>query len=248
MRVFGLIGYPLGHSWSAGFFNAKFQGEQITDAIYKPFPIKSIDEFPALLEAEPSLAGLNVTIPYKEAVIPFLDALEEAASEIGAVNVIRFERSEMGLRLTGHNSDVHGFEQSLLHAGIKLPQKALVLGTGGASKAVTWVLEKLGCEYLLVSRNPGGKNTIVYQQLRREIIADHGLIINTTPLGMLPDTETFPPIPYQWLDSRHFLFDLVYNPPETLFLKKGKEQGCRTMNGEIMLLEQARKAWEIWNT
>lgn len=247
MRIFGLIGYPLGHSWSAGFFNEKFRQENITDAAYKPFPLKSIDDFPVLLQAEPHLAGLNVTIPYKEKIIPFLDSLEGAARDIRAVNVIRFEKSEMGIKLTGHNTDVDGFEQSLVHSGIRLPQKALVLGTGGASKAAGWVLKELGCQYRLVSRKPSGENILSYEDLGKEIIRDHTLIINTTPLGMTPNRGTCPPIPYQWLDSRHFLFDLVYNPTETLFLKKGKEQGCKTLNGEAMLLGQALAAWEIWN-
>ncbi len=247
MRVFGIIGYPLGHSWSAKFFAEKFQREGIHDAVYKMFPLRSIEDFPKLVEAEPHLIGLNVTIPYKEKVIKYLDKLEGAAAENKAVNVIRFNRSGSRLKLTGYNTDVAGFEQSLLDEGITLAQKALVLGTGGASKAVTWVLKKHGCDYLMVSRKPAGENTIGYYELTEKIIKERTLIINATPLGMLPDTDTYPPIPYQWLGQGHVLFDLVYNPPETLFLKKGKEKGCKTVNGNGMLISQATKAWEIWN-
>ncbi|MBW6497642.1 MAG: shikimate dehydrogenase [Bacteroidales bacterium] len=247
MRVFGIIGYPLGHSWSAKYFAEKFQREGIHDAVYKMFPLESIADFPKLLEAEPDLVGLNVTIPYKEQVIPFLDGLEGAAAENRAVNVIGFDRSGSKLKLTGHNTDVAGFEQSLLDESISLPQKALVLGTGGASKAVTWVLKKHGCDFLLVSRRPSGENTIGYDDLSASIIQEHTLIINTTPLGMVPNIDTCPYIPYQYLGSGHTLFDLVYNPAETLFLKKGKEMGCKTVNGSGMLTGQAIKAWEIWN-
>lgn len=247
MRIFGIIGNPLGHSWSASHFNEKFRKENISDAVYKIFPLESIEDFPALLQSEPGLAGLNVTIPFKEKIIPYLDALKGAAAETGAVNVIRFVRKDGILRLTGHNTDVDGFRESLINSGFLLPQKALILGTGGASKAVAWVLQKLGCDYLLVSRKPTGENTISYDDLSREVLNERTLIVNTTPLGMLPNIATYPPIPYHWLGSKHFLFDLIYNPPETLFLKIGKEQGCQIMNGEEMLLGQARKAWKIWN-
>jgi shikimate dehydrogenase len=247
MRVFGIIGYPLGHSWSAKYFAEKFRRENIHDAVYKMFPLERIEDFPKLLEAEPALVGLNVTIPYKETVIQYLDELEGAASENRAVNVIRFDRSGPKLKLTGHNTDVAGFEQSFVDESISLPRKALVLGTGGASKAVTWVLKKLDCDFLLVSREPSGENTIGYNELNEEIIKERTLIINTTPLGMLPDTDSCPPIPYHGLSHGHVLFDLVYNPPETLFLKKGKEMGCQTVNGSGMLIGQAKEAWEIWN-
>jgi shikimate dehydrogenase len=247
MRVFGIIGYPLGHSWSAKYFSEKFLREGIHDASYKIFPLERMEDLPKLLEAEPNLVGLNVTIPYKEKVIQYLDELEGAAAENKAVNVIRFDRSGSKLKLTGHNTDVAGFEQSLLDESISLPQKVLVLGTGGASKAVTWVLEKYGCDFLLVSREPLRENTIGYNQLTEEIIKERTLIVNTTPLGMVPDTDTCPPIPYKWLGQSHVLFDLVYNPPETLFLKKGKEMGCKTINGSGMLIGQAKKAWEIWS-
>lgn len=248
MRTFGIIGFPLGHSWSAKFFSEKFQREGISDAEYKIFPLESITDFQKLLESEPNLAGLNVTIPYKEKVIPYLDRLEGAAAETAAVNVIHFDRSGSKLKLTGHNTDVVGFEQSLLEENITLPRKALVLGTGGASKAVTWVLKKLGCDYLLVSRKPAGLGTIAYTDLTGEMIREHTLIINTTPLGMHPNIDSCPDIPYHWLTEDHILFDLVYNPPETLFMKKGKEMGCKTVNGLGMLLGQAKKAWEIWNS
>ncbi|MDX9942992.1 MAG: shikimate dehydrogenase [Bacteroidales bacterium] len=247
MRIFGLIGYPLGHSWSARFFNEKFRRENISDAVYKTFPIESIEELPALLQSEPELAGLNVTIPYKQQVIHYLDALGGAASKIRAVNTIRIIRKGNKPELIGYNTDVDGFRESLAASVTPLPQKALVLGTGGASKAVCWVLKELGCEYRLVSRKPSDIQILSYDELDREVILGHSLIINTTPLGMMPNIETCPPIPYQWLNSRHLLFDLVYNPPETLFLKRGKAQGCKTLNGEAMLTGQALRAWEIWN-
>jgi shikimate dehydrogenase len=247
MRTFGIIGFPLGHSWSAKYFSEKFHNEAIADAEYKVFPLESLNNLPKLLAAEPGLVGLNVTIPYKEKVIPYLDALEGAAAETGAVNVIHFDRSASKLKLTGHNTDVVGFEQSLLNLGISLPQKALVLGTGGASKAVSWVLNKHCCDFLLVSRKPAGLGTIGYTDLTGEMIREHALIINTSPLGMYPNIESCPDIPYHWLTEDHILFDLVYNPPETLFIKKGHEMGCKTVNGLGMLLGQAKKAWEIWN-
>lgn len=247
MRTFGIIGYPLGHSWSAKYFSGKFEKEGIYDAQYKIFPLESIHDFPELLKSEPGLAGLNVTIPYKEKVIQYLNGLEGAAAETGAVNVIKFDRSGLQPKLTGHNTDAAGFEKSLISECIPLPRKALVLGTGGASKAVTWVLKKYGCDFLMASRNPADISTIGYTDITGEIINEHTLIINTTPLGMHPNIDSCPEIPYQWLTECNTLFDLVYNPPETLFLKKGREKGCKTVNGAGMLIEQARKAWEIWS-
>lgn len=247
MRTFGIIGFPLGHSWSAKYFSDKFQREKISDTEYKIFTLERITDFPILLKSEPYLAGLNVTLPYKQKVIPYLDGLEGAASETSAVNVIHFDRSGGKLKLTGHNTDVTGFEQSLLQEGISLAQKALVLGTGGASKAVTWVLKKHGCDFLMVSRKPENRGHIGYSNLTREMLSEYTLIINTTPLGMHPNIDSCPDIPYQWLTEYHTLFDLVYNPSETLFLTKGKEKGCKTINGAKMLIGQAKKAWEIWN-
>lgn len=247
MRTFGIIGFPLVHSWSAKFFSEKFLNEAIADAQYKVFPLKSLNDLPKLIAAEPGLVGLNVTIPYKERVISHLDSLEGAAAETGAVNVIHFDRSGGKLKLTGHNTDVAGFEQSIMDEGITLSRKALVLGTGGASKAVAWVLRKHGCDPLLVSRKPAGIGTIGYTDLTGEMLREHPLIINTSPLGMYPNIESCPDIPYHWLTEDHILFDLVYNPPETLFIKKGHEMGCKTVNGLGMLLGQAEMAWKIWN-
>lgn len=247
MRTFGIIGYPLGHSWSANFFSEKFRQEGIADAEYKVFPLVKIEEFSGLLASEPGLAGLNVTIPYKEKIIQYLDGLEGAAAETGAVNVIRFDRSGPQPKLIGHNTDVAGFEQSLINLKISLPRKALVLGTGGASKAVEWVLKKYGCEYSFVSRKPSASGIMSYADLNEEIIKNHTLIINATPLGMYPQINSCPEIPYQWLTAGHLLYDLVYNPSETLFLKKGREMNAQICGGLDMLLEQAAKAWEIWN-
>jgi shikimate dehydrogenase len=247
MAKYGLIGYPLEHSWSAKYFTEKFKTENIADSVYQNFPLKTIQEFKALIEGEPGLRGLNVTIPYKEQIVPFLDELEGAAAETGAVNTIRFERTGRNLKLTGYNTDVVGFEHSLFKE-INMPiPNALILGTGGASKAVEWVLRKNGIGYLKVSRDPGQQNTIQYNQLDQQLLREHGLIINTTPVGMAPDTFSAPPLPYQWLEASHILFDLIYNPPLTLFLKHGKEKGCQVINGLGMLTGQAKAAWEIWN-
>lgn len=247
MAKYGLIGYPLEHSWSAKHFAEKFRNENIADSVYQNFPLKTIQEFKALIEGEPELRGLNVTIPYKEQIVPYLDALEGAAAETGAVNTIRFERSGGNLKLIGYNTDVAGFEQSLIKEVNKTIPKALILGTGGASKAVEWVLRKNGIGYLKVSRNSSQPNTIQYNQLDQRLLREYGLIINTTPVGMAPDTFSAPPLPYQWLESNHILFDLIYNPPLTLFLKIGKEKGCQVINGLGMLTGQAKAAWEIWN-
>lgn len=249
-NLFGLIGYPLSHSFSKQYFGNKFGKENITDCYYELFPIESIDSFKTLWENHPNLKGLNVTIPYKQKVIPFLDEIDDGAKAVGAVNTIKRQAG----KLIGFNTDVYGFEESLLFFlkvnGISLEQakekKALILGTGGAAKAVSYVLQKLGTVFQYVSRK---ENTAVmtYEQLNKEIISKNELIINTTPLGMAPNIETFPNIPYHYLNKKHLLYDLVYNPEETTFLKKGKTQGASIQNGLKMLYLQAEKAWEIWN-
>ncbi len=246
MKKYGLIGYPLSHSFSRGFFNDKFRREGI-DAEYENFPLPSIREFPELVRSVRELEGLNVTIPYKEKVIPYLDALDPVARAVGAVNTIRIRREEGELFLKGYNTDVWGFEVTLRpHLG---PDHtfALVLGTGGAAKAVGYVLRKLGLEVWYVSRRPRGERTIAYNELTGAMVQQIRLIVNTTPLGMFPDTDAAPPIPYPYLTKEHVLYDLIYNPPETLFLKKGKERGATVINGQAMLEQQALKAWEIWN-
>jgi len=248
MKKFGLLGFPLSHSFSKGYFMEKFRKESI-DAVYENFALPSITEFPALILSAPLLAGLNVTIPYKQAVMPYLDALTPEAEAIGAVNVIRIERLPE-TRLIGYNSDVIGFRESIrplvsaLGAG---SLKALVLGTGGASKAILYALKQLGIETLLVSRKPA-PGQITYDDLTAAHYKEFRMIVNTTPLGMSPNVDTCPPIDYAQLGSEHLLFDVVYNPDTTLFLQKGETQGARIKNGLEMLHLQAEAAWDIWNS
>jgi len=244
MKHFGLIGLPLTHSFSKKFFTEKFEREQI-DARYDLFELKHIADFSLLIE-EHHLSGLNVTIPYKEKVMEFMDELDETASEIGAVNVIKFIHNIDGLILKGYNSDAIGFENSIKPFLKSHHQKALILGTGGASKAIDYVLRKNGIEVTFVSRTlrPG---MLTYNQLSEEIIRTSTVIINASPVGTYPHAAECPDIPYQFLTTKHLLFDVVYNPAETLFLKKGREQGATGLNGEQMLVGQAEAAWEIWN-
>jgi shikimate dehydrogenase len=246
MRHFGLIGYPLSHSFSKGFFTGKFEREGITDCRYENYPLEDISALPGLIAGDTKLEGLNVTIPYKEKVLPLLDGMDSEAREVGAVNTIRIERKG-GLRLTGFNTDVYGFRKSLeplLEPGFK---KALILGTGGASKAVAHVLRQLGMEVTWVSRSPGGSDRIAYADVSAALIAETPLIVNCSPLGMVPDTGTCPDLPYSALTPGHVLYDLIYNPEETRFLAHGRKQGAKTKNGLQMLHLQAEKSWEIWN-
>ena len=242
MRRFGLIGYPLSHSFSQKFFTEKFQREHITGCVYENFPIADISELPGILQQYPDLEGLNVTIPYKERVIPFLHHQDEVVQAIGACNCIRIKEG----KLFGFNTDVAGFEVSLDKLLQPYHKKALVLGTGGAAKAVHYVLKKRGIEFIEVSRNPQGRNQISYADVDA-VMHDHLLIVNTTPLGMYPNVEEFPPIAYDMLTPRHYLFDLIYNPPATAFLKKGEEKGALVKNGGEMLVIQAEESWKIWN-
>lgn len=248
MKKFGLIGYPLGHSFSRNFFNEKFHFENIR-AEYVNFEISTIEQFPEVIKANPDLCGLNVTIPYKEKVIPYLNRLDPDAAAIGAVNVIRFERNAFGkVELTGYNSDVIGFERSIEPLLEPHHKKALILGTGGASKAVRHALERLGLEIRFVSRTAHDNPLyLTYNELTPEIIADYKVIVNTSPVGMYPHADEFPDIPYECLTSQHLLYDLLYNPDTTLFMKKGSEQGAVVKNGLEMLLLQAFAAWDIWN-
>jgi len=242
MRRFGLIGYPLGHSFSQRYFTGKFAAEGISDCVYACYPIADIALLPALWAEHPDLEGLNVTIPYKEKVIPYLDGMSEVVRSAGACNCIR--RTADGL--IGHNTDVTGFEASLrpgLDAGHR---RALILGTGGASKAVAHVLGRLGIAYRFVSRSGGGA-MLSYGQLDAEVMDAYTLIVNTTPLGTHPATDEAPDIPYARLTPRHYLFDLVYNPPLTRFLREGMARGARTRNGADMLAVQAEESWRIWN-
>ncbi len=245
-KLFGLLGYPLSHSWSANFFAEKFRKENIMGCRYNLFPLKKIQELPDLINSEPDLLGLNVTIPYKEQVISFLDQLDESAKEIGAVNTIKIVRNKNTIFKKGYNTDAIGFEKSLEYFNITMPKKALILGTGGASKAVEWVLGKYGCEIVFVTRNKKNENHITYDELKNQSIESFQLIVNTTPLGMHPGIDKLPDLPYRKLKENQTLYDLVYNPAETLFLKKGKEKGCKTVGGLYMLQQQAEAAWNIW--
>ncbi len=246
-KLFGLIGFPLSHSFSAGYFARKFEKENITNCRYNPFPLEKISSFPELIQLNPNLVGLNVTIPHKETIIPFLDELSNSAREAGAVNTIKIFRHGSEIYTKGYNTDIHGFEQSLLHNNVKLPANSLILGTGGASKAAEWVLKKHGCQITFVSRKPVKKNTVSWEELNKSTISHFELIINTTPLGMYPNIDEYPPLPYDTAENTHTFFDLIYNPAETAFLKKAKVRGCKVINGLFMLEQQAEKAWEIWN-
>lgn len=246
MKKYGLIGYPLGHSFSRNFFNQKFQSENI-DAEYVNFEIKDIRELKDVLHDHPNLCGLNVTLPYKTAVIPLLDDLTDNARNIGAVNVIKFKRGHFGkLKLIGHNSDITGFKQSIEPLLYASHTKALILGTGGASKAVFHGLKQLGVGATYVSRTK--QNTgFTYDELTPAIMEQYKVIVNTTPLGMYPKVDECPNIPYDRITPEHLLYDLLYNPDETLFMRKGKERGAVVKNGLEMLLLQAFAAWDIWN-
>lgn len=240
MRKFGLIGFPLTHSFSRKYFTDLFEKEGI-DAVYENYPLTQIDEIWQLFE-DPKLEGINVTIPYKEAVLPFLDALSPAVQEIGACNCIHLHNGT----ITGHNTDVIGFERSLeTRLDPQIHNRALVLGTGGAAKAVVYVMKKKGIPFIQVSRQ-SGEGKISYKELTPAIVSAHPLIINTTPLGMYPNVDACPELPYDALTSQHYLYDLVYNPELTLFLKYGQQRGAVIENGKDMLVIQANESRKIW--
>jgi len=246
MKTYGLIGYPLSHSFSKKYFTEKFLNEGISDHQYELFPIENINALPNLLAENPTLKGLNVTIPHKVNVLCYLNEVDEAAERIGAVNCIAISTFEGENYLKGYNTDAYGFEESLKPLLSPLHNKALVFGDGGAAKAVKYVLEKLGIEYLVVVRKPTS-GAILYQDVTPEILAKHKLLINTTPLGMSPNVDTFPEIAYVVIGKDHLAYDLVYNPLETAFLTKAAQQGAQIKNGLEMLHKQAEKAWAIWN-
>lgn len=242
MRKFGLIGYPLSHSFSQRFFTEKFEREGITGCVYETYPLKDIAELTVLLK-DPDLHGLNVTIPYKEQVIPFLHGKNDIVAAINACNCIKIDKG----RLTGYNTDVIGFETSLLKKWRPHHTHALILGTGGAAKAVEFVIRKLGLDYRFVSRTPrSGTTDLSYDQIDADLIRSHTLIVNTSPLGMFPNIEHCPSLPYEAITPSHYLFDLVYNPARTLFLQKGEERGAVVENGYEMLILQAEESWRIW--
>lgn len=242
MRKFGLIGYPLTHSFSQRYFTEKFAKEGITDASYSVFPLTHIEELTGLV-ADPALRGLNVTIPYKEQVLSFLDERNEIVRAIQACNCIKIE----GGKRVGYNTDVIGFRNSLVKKLQTHHKQALILGTGGAAKAVEYVIKELGMAYRFVTRRPRPDSTdLRYEEVDSSLLHAHTLLINTTPLGMYPNVDDCPPLPYEAIGSRHYLFDLVYNPAKTLFLLKGEDRGAVIENGYEMLLLQAEESWRIW--
>jgi shikimate dehydrogenase len=243
MKRFGLIGYPLTHSFSKKYFTEKFGSEGLRDHVYETFPIPSISELPSLLEKHPDLLGLNVTIPYKQQVLEYLDD-SNIPSEVQACNCIRIKNR----KLIGHNTDITGFEKSFTPLLQSHHKSALVLGNGGATAAVIYVLQKLGIEYEIVSRRIHGTSTLTYGDLNADLIYSHNVIINTTPVGTFPDVDVCPAIPYEYISRDHYLFDLIYNPSKTLFLKKGEERGAIIRNGYEMLVIQAEESWKIWTS
>lgn len=246
MKKYGLIGYPLGHSFSMGYFNEKFKNEAI-NAVYENFEIPDIQDVTTVIGSNPDLAGFNVTIPYKEKVMDYLDYIAPEAAEIGAVNVVKVTHNGDNAVLKGFNSDVVGFVNSIKPLLRPLHTKALVLGTGGASKAVEYGLGKLGLETLKVSRSEKD-DTITYEQVTPELLEEYKVIVNCTPCGMAPHFDECPNLPYVCIDDSFLLYDLIYNPEETLFLRKGKEKDATVKNGLEMLLLQAEEGWNIWNS
>ena len=260
MKIYGLIGYPLSHSFSKKYFTAKFAHEHIEGHAYELFPLEHIDELPALLAKHPTLNGLNVTVPHKKDVMKYLDWIDHEAREVGAVNCIHIHSEspieaafsgELGIkghnfRLEGYNTDIYGFEESLKPLLKSAHKKALILGNGGAANAVKYVLTKLNIPYQIVTRREE-QDSILFNNLTHQHIAGHKLIINTTPLGTAPKVDECPPIPYEAITHDHLLYDLVYNPKQTLFLTKGLEKGAAIKNGYEMLELQAERSWKIWN-
>ncbi len=247
MRDFGLIGYPLEHAYSHRYFAEKFDKEGITDARYKLFSINEISKLKNIIISHPNLVGLNVTTPYKELVIPYLDDIDETILKLGTVNTIKISRNKTGYVLKGFNTDVAGLDKTFDILQISKNQKALILGSGGSGKTIAFVLKRRGIECKNVSREPANLEQLSYSKLTKSVINNYKLIINATPVGMFPNINSFPKIPYEHITDKHICLDLVYNPKETMFLKKAKENGARVMNGFTMLYEQADKAWGIWN-
>lgn len=243
MKMYGLIGYPLGHSFSKKYFTEKFEREGIANCCYENFPIPNISDLKEILLQHPQLCGFNITIPYKQAILPFLDDHSNLPESLQACNCVKIA----GNKLAGYNTDIAGFEKSLLQKLQAQHTHALVLGNGGAADAVKFVLKKLHINFKVVSRQLHKDAHLTYEALTETVVKDHLLIINTTPLGTFPNVDECPSIPYQFITARHYLFDLVYNPPVTLFLKKGLAQGAAIKNGADMLEIQAEESWKIWN-
>lgn len=246
MRVYGLIGYPLGHSLSRNYFEKKFRDEGIRNASYRLFELETLAQFHDLLKSSRDVYGLNVTIPYKQQIIPLLDNIDHEAGSIGSVNCIRVDRTGGGYATTGFNTDAEGFRKSLIPLLKPGHERALILGTGGSSRTVAYVLTKLGISCTFVSRTPGTGAQIIYEQVNADLLSEHLLVINTTPLGMFPGVNKYPPLPYQALGNKHLLYDLVYNPAESRFLQFGRKADSLTKNGMEMLTLQAEYSWAIW--
>lgn len=244
MHKLGLLGKDISYSFSKAYFKKKFENENIEDTTYGNFDIESIDLFPSIIKNTKNLKGLNVTIPYKQEVMPFLDKINKKAKAIGAVNTIKITKKG---KLVGYNTDFYGFTKSLKPLLKPHHKKALILGTGGASKAIAYSLKKLGISYYYVSRKQSKNVSYTYESLSESIIEAHQIIINCTPLGTFPNIDDCPNIPYNGITKHHILFDLIYNPEETTFLKRGKQQNATITNGLNMLKLQAEKSWSIWN-
>ena len=244
MPRYGIIGFPLTHSFSPAFFAEKFRQQGLADYSYQTYPINSVGELLELVKNDPDLMGLNVTIPYKKEVVQLLSSCHQVVSKVGSCNCIRIDNGVM----TGYNTDVIGFEKSLVPQLASQHTKALILGTGGSAAAVRYVLDKLDIVYLSASRNGIKNHTIAYDAITPDVMSAHKLIVNTTPLGMYPNAGDCPALPYGCITSQHYLFDLIYNPGETLFLQQGRERGATVKNGEEMLLIQAEESWKIWRT
>jgi shikimate dehydrogenase len=245
MNLYGLIGYPLDHSFSKKYFTEKFKKEDIINCSFEIFPISSIDEFPALLQNNPELKGLSVTIPYKKQVLKFITEFSEEVKFIGATNSIKIAGND----LIAYNTDITGFQKSFIKQLKPIQKKALILGTGGASKAIQYVLQQLNIKFLIVTRNNELKNgAINYKMIDKSIMSSYTIIINCSPVGTFPNQNSFPDIPYHLLTTDHYLFDLVYNPLKTLFLQKGEDKGATIQNGYDMLVLQAEESWRIWNS
>jgi len=243
MRLFGLIGYPLSHSFSQKYFEEKFKKERLTDCQYKLFPITSIDELDSIIKKNPELEGLNVTIPYKQLVLKHLNITKDLPAGLQACNCIRISRGV----LSGYNTDVTGFEKSFVPLLKNYHTRALILGNGGATAAVIFVLKKLNIGFDIVSRELHNGSSLTYDSLDEKIMKENFIIINTTPLGMFPNNNKCPDIPYWFITEKHLLYDLIYNPAKTLFLQKGEDKGASIKNGEEMLVLQAEESWKIWN-
>ncbi len=243
-KLYGLLGKNISYSFSRGYFTDKFENLKLTKSKYVNFDLQNIEDFPTIIDDNEHLKGINVTIPYKEDIIPFLSKIDKTAKKIGAVNTIKFTKRG---NLKGYNSDVVGFENSLIPLLKKHHKRALILGTGGASKAIAYALKRNDIKYKFVSRNPEGKKEISYDSLTKEVMEKHTIIINSTPLGTFPDIDKCPNIPYQFITKNHILYDLIYNPAISTFLSKGNEKEATTKNGLQMLELQAEESWRIWN-